>query len=123
LGGGSAPTTLATSGPWGDGGYLAVDASSVYWTTLSTVMKVGVNGGSPVTLAAGGNNFQCLAIDGQALYWDDSGAGTILKVPLGGGQVTTLASGESGAAGIAVDATSVYWANSNAGTIKKVTPK
>jgi hypothetical protein len=121
----------------GGGSGVAVDAISVYWLTWATlgdttVMKVAVEGGAPVTLAptawpegtmsSGGMR---LAIDSANVYWTVAGVGasipgTLLSVPLGGGATTTLATGLDTPSALAADGTNVYWVSPTQGTVMKV---
>jgi hypothetical protein len=92
--GGGARTTLASGHPI----YIAVDATSVYWTDSDT--SSGTSGSN----------------------------GTVMKVPVGGGPPTVLASGQDGPDRIAVDATSVYWTDYNLNhgysmSLMRLTPK
>jgi hypothetical protein len=57
--------TLA-SAQWG-AGVIAVDSTSVYWTTNNTVMKVAKSGGTPVTFAGGVDN-DSIAVDSTSAY-------------------------------------------------------
>jgi hypothetical protein len=97
---------------------IAVDATSVYWTTGSTVaggtvMKVPLAGGNPTTLASRQDDPPYgIAVDVTSVYWTNTTAGSVMSVALAGGKPTTLASGQSAPRDIAVDATSVYWTNS-----------
>lgn len=74
---------------------IAVDSTSVYWTVQGTlgasgcnarvacggsVMKVGLFGGTPVTLASSPNPF-ALAVDSTSVYWTDTTQGTVMKAP------------------------------------------
>jgi Putative metal-binding motif len=100
---------------------VAVDATSVYWTSSSSygpgtgaVMKLPIGGGNPITLASEQDTWGRLAVDATSVYWttyalygDHSGA--VMKVPIDGGNPTTLASGQIDPSGVAVDATNVYW--------------
>jgi DNA-binding beta-propeller fold protein YncE len=111
---------------------IAVDSTSVYWTTIDgSVTKIGLAGGSPVTLVSG-QSPQGIAVDANNVYWTNTGAsstdGKVMKVPLGGGTPITLASGQNGPSGIAADRTSVYWVNYDIttmgnGAVMRVTPK
>jgi hypothetical protein len=110
-----------------------VDATSIYWTNVAdggTVMKVGLGGGTPTTLASGQGHPAGIAVDATSVYWTNSGSlgssdGTVMKVGLGGGAPTTLASDQNYPTSIAVGVTSVYWTNSgattNEGEVMKVT--
>ena len=97
---------------------IAVDSSSVYWSTYGSVMKVAsAGGGTPVTLASGLGNVEDIAIDANNVYWTDYTNGTVMKVALaGGGTPVTLASGQYYANAIAVDSSSVYWTTYSYGT-------
>ena len=60
---------------------IAVDATSVYWTNYEggTVQKVGLGGGTPVTLASGQATPYDIAVDATSVYWTNLG-GTVMKV-------------------------------------------
>ena len=109
--GGRCLTTLTST----DKAYaLAVDNTSVYWSTIKdNIMKVSISGGSPVTLASGQSTPEDLVVDATSVYWVNYNGATVMKVPLAGGATTAIATGQSYAGGLAVDANSVYWANGN----------
>ncbi len=118
--------TLATGQtcPWG----MAIDGTSVYWTTCGdptggNVLKVSKAGGEVAALAAG-DRLSGIAVDGTSVYWvagtSDASTGTIMKVPVGGGTPTTLASRPGAPAHLAVDASYIYWAEQAPGAIMKV---
>jgi hypothetical protein len=78
------------------------------------VMRMPVGGGTPIMLASGQLNPQCVAVDATAIYWTNEGTiagtdGTVMKLPAGGGAPMTLADGQYKPFGIAIDATRVYW--------------
>ncbi len=78
---------------------IAVDSTSVYWSTYGifgqnngTVMKVPLNGGVPITLASGQGAPASIAVDSTSVYWSTS---AMMKMPLGGGTPVELATGVS----------------------------
>jgi hypothetical protein len=105
---------------------IAVDATSVYWTTNTTVMKVPIGGGTSITLASGQDSSGSgnlgidtgIAVDATSVYWTNLGAGEVRKVPLDGGASVVLATGTSPLR-IAVDDTAVYWTDHGNGTVMK----
>jgi len=112
---------------------LAVDATSVYWTTSGestvggTIVKAPLAGGSPTTLATSQVDNVFIAQDSTSIYWTNHGTsqskytdGMVMKVSKSGGTPVTLASNQAGPWGIAVDANSVYWANVFDNTVMKV---
>ena len=59
---------------------IAIDATSVYWTDVSRVMKAAKGGGAPVALASGLARASDIAVDATHVYWTDTDAGTIMKI-------------------------------------------
>jgi len=59
---------------------IAVDATSVYWTTSTTVMKVPLGGGTLTTLASGQTGPNAIAVDSTSVYWTNNiTSGTVMK--------------------------------------------
>ena len=91
---------------------LAVNDTSVYWSTTSgKIMTVPLAGGSATTLATGQNQPEDIAVGTDGVYWVNYFGATVMKMPLSGGDAIAIASGQGSPSGIAVDASSVYWAN------------
>ena len=99
---------------------LQVDATNVYASTETAIVKVPIAGGSPVTLASVSqdNSISGLAVSSDSVYWSESGetdGGSdvlILSVPISGGAVATIATVSGFASALATDATSLYWSGS-----------
>lgn len=122
---GSEPTMIASGMSINQ---LAVGRDAVYWTTTrGEVMTVGLEGGSPTTLAAINGNATSLAVDDANVYWVNLLGGvsltvTVLKVAASGGDPVELArfEGTQGPSNLALDGTYVYWADRNTGAVVKV---
>jgi hypothetical protein len=123
-GGANEGVIIASNQDWPD--FIAIDSSSVYWSTgepgvgvtNGTVMKVGLSGGAPVTLASNQHLPRGLAVDAGSVYWVNFGAsedpqrdpdGSVMKVGLAGGTPFELASGLPGPGGLALGAEAAYW--------------
>jgi hypothetical protein len=97
---------------------IALDDTSVYWSSYYGVMKCAKSGcgSSPTTLAsvsAGG-----LAIDSTSLYFFDLHAGAVEKVALAGGPIVVLATGLNLPFQLTADATRVYWTDMQGGYVQ-----
>jgi predicted heme/steroid binding protein len=75
--------------------YIALDATSVYWTNYNdgTVMKALLGGGAATKLASGQSGPAGIAVDGTSVYWVNQGSykgvdGAVMSVPLAGGTPT-----------------------------------
>jgi hypothetical protein len=101
---------------------LRVDATNVYASTETSIVKVPIAGGAPVTLASASQDgsLSGLAVSSDSVYWSESGetdGGSevqILSVPIAGGAVATIATASGFASALATDATSLYWSGSAA---------
>jgi hypothetical protein len=101
------PTTLLSGLPYVK--FIAVDATSLYWTVGASVMKMPLSGGPPVTLASGPPSANGIAVDARNVYWTDQ-TSHILSAPLGGGATSTVLSDAVYTPfAVAVDATTLYF--------------
>jgi hypothetical protein len=122
-------------------GWVAVDATSVYWTEAQgcSILKcaTGGCGSSPTILAAMQPYPYGLAVDATKVYWSTTelnpygpGAGAcgssadrVMACDASGcnGAPTTLAASQQPIGNLVVDATSAYWAAADG--VMKLTPK
>lgn len=108
--------------------YLALDATSVYWTiggSSGSVWKCPRSGcvGAPTELAALQEKPVSLVVDGANLYWANITTGSVVTCPIGGCGLPTVLGTTPGPQpytyNIAVDATNVYWTGQNSGVVMK----
>jgi hypothetical protein len=111
---------------------IAVDSTSLYWIdgTSLVVMKMPLDGGTPVTLAQGAGNPMLgagsLNVDARGVYWSSTGqinfneVSYVLRTGLDGGAPVTLAS-QQGLTGPVLDPSgNVYWYDTAAATINRL---
>lgn len=109
----------------GTGRGLGAGSNAIYWTIDDGTVNAGTLAGEwtavLVTPLSHPNQDKPnqLVVEGNYLYWADTGLGTINSVPLNGGDdnVVTLFSGQNQPAGIAVYGDKIYWTNTGDGTI------
>jgi hypothetical protein len=89
---------------------VAVDDNYAYWIEASgkVLKRVSKSGGAPTPLATTLSSFGQMVLDGNYLYYLDSGT-KVQKLLKSGGSPTTLATGSSFYDGITVQNNAVYW--------------
>jgi hypothetical protein len=97
----------------GEASYLAVDASTVFWTepTTGRVMAVPIAGGPSRVIAEHQGNPKGLAVHEDWLFWTTGTAGTIVKARRSGADRAVVVSGENNPSALAIHDGFLYWAN------------
>lgn len=102
---------------------VALDATTVYWTTpgegpsVGAVNKVPKAGGTPVALATDQASPFYIAVDATHVYWVNVADGEIRRVPVDGGEPVVVISGVS-PNDLAIDSTSIYWTDQSGFVMK-----
>jgi hypothetical protein len=113
-------TLLAT--PDSIGNAIALDATSIYFSSSPGIRRMPKTGGTPVVVTSAST--WRLAVDESFVYWTDgfsgSGGFSVNKVPKNGGPTTELVAGDGAYVSLAVDERCVYWANLYGGEIGRV---
>jgi hypothetical protein len=103
------------------GGKLAIDATSIYWTTHNenAIYKVAVAGGTPTKLAMDLTYPAALAVDAKHIYWCDTTDMRLMQMQLDGSQPRVVAENVH-CSDIASDGDAVYWVdNVDEGVVAK----
>ncbi len=109
-------------------GYLALDATHLYWRFGSSAPGARDGGVRRIALASGCVDEVMtdltgggpLAVSADAVYAIDSEAGAIVTVPLSGGPLATLQSGVTFAYDLVADASALYYATGPGGDVLRV---
>jgi hypothetical protein len=101
--------------------YVTADAGHVYWTNAGGLVLRATLEGAGLTMVAtspGDGPGGALAVDGERVYFADTGGGRVLAIALdGGGQLATIAADQEEPLGIGVDGEHVYWTNRASGEV------
>ena len=99
----------------------ALDATSIYWVTNEgSVNKVSIDGGDPVPIYVGANDFYLITVDETSIYLVYRDIDEIVKMPIGGGSLTQMDPGPGGVRVLRVDETHMYWRNDDSDTVNKM---
>ncbi|MGH7326911.1 MAG: hypothetical protein ACREJX_01045 [Polyangiaceae bacterium] len=116
----ASPTLISESG--GSPFDLAVDGTSVYWTTGAggQVLRcplAGCGANAPVVIADNQGMPAGIAVDSSGIYWVNQTAGTVVRCDVsgcGGSGPTILTAGSMSPWEIVLDAASIYWTDPGA---------
>lgn len=101
------PLVMGQNSPSG----LAVDGTSLYWTTYGdgAVRSAPLAGGMSTDLETMQNQPAAILVDATSIYWASHGEHSISAAPLAGGMPLVITTEQNGPFAIAQDATNLYW--------------
>jgi hypothetical protein len=108
--------TVVTSSTFAPIQCVAIDEAAMYWVLGGGVIKQSKKGGGPQALAGGFKGADCIAVDGDHVYWSVSGTeankfadGAIIESSKTGANVHVLVKGADHAENVKADGEAVYW--------------
>jgi hypothetical protein len=97
---------------------VVLDDLNMYWVQGTAIMRAPKSGGMALPVAGGQAGADCVAVDGDSIYWSISGTqkaqfadGAIVAASKKGGGAKVLVKGAENAANVLVDDKNVYWQN------------
>jgi hypothetical protein len=128
LDGSMVATLVSTQEPTPPPFFLALDSSSLYWTTqtdntIGTVVKMPLSApGSFTTLATGQALSEGIGVANGTVFWADEttvspNVGTIMSTPAATGTVSVVATVDAPHT-VAVDGTNIYWTSAAGAVVK-----
>ena len=113
------PTKLGGGPPIA--GNIALDMSTIYWSSSEGIHSMPRVGGNVTNLAPASATVHALEVDATHVYWTDDMLGLVQRVSKdGNGKPEILAYNQQGPWGLALDGQYVYWSNTATGEIFKV---
>ncbi len=90
-------------------GWIAVDASGIYWTAADSVRKSLLDGSAVTTLASGISSAGAIALTTVSVDWDTSDG--IFQIPKGGGATNGIVSWNVTTGGLTLvgDSGDIFW--------------
>lgn len=100
---------------------IALDMSTIYWSSSEGIHSMPRAGGNVTNLAPASAAVRALEVDDAHVYWTDDMARLVQRVKKDGtGKPEILAHNQKGPWGLALNAQYVYWSNVDSGEIWKL---
>src|SRR5262249_51206176 len=99
---------------------LAVDSTSVYYTTLDSVYEVPINGGASVLLSSGEDEPVLPFLNSQSLFWVNNLTGDIRTSSKAGGGAWTVMANATWQLTLAVTDNYLYFTGPGDGTVNRM---
>ena len=97
---------------------LAVNGTSIYWSSLTAIGRANLDGTGVQSSFIAANHASGLAVDGQHIYWGENEIGKIARANLdGSGVEPSFIPAPGDPCSVAVDSSHVYWADATGNSI------